>query len=92
MSLGNNDNYLILEFTKLKDEMQYLESNLNRLRERYAESAQENASLKAKVERLTIAGDAMSKNYFETYWTLYVDAISRYEPASITDWEEAKKS
>ena len=39
MSLGQNDNYLILEFTKLKDE---------------------NAHLKAEVERLIKAGDAMA--------------------------------
>lgn len=45
-----------------------------------------------EVERLRKAGDAMAKNYFDTYWSLHAESTSRHEPASITNWEEAKEN
>lgn len=43
-------------------------------------------------KELIKAGDAMAKQYFDLYWSMKsAESTSRYEPASITNWEEAKK-
>ena len=52
MSLGQNDNYLILEFTKLKDENARLKADVRNCYTAIRVKDEENASLQAEVERL----------------------------------------
>lgn len=89
----------ILELT---DELKLISEESDRHYQLWVDSKAEVERLRAssfvtavpveQYERLIKAGDAMAKNYFETYWTLYCDSETRYEPASITDWEKAKNN
>lgn len=45
-----------------------------------------------KYERLVKAGDNMSKKYLELWFIFNAESTSQHEPASITDWEEAKNA
>ena len=75
MSLGQNDNYLILEFTKLKDEVKRLDDLCKQLMAQHSDISCENI-------RLRKAGDAMVEAL------LFEDGQSCKE---IADWKAAKE-
>ena len=50
MSLGNNDNYLILEFIKLKDEIASLHADVRNCHTAIRVKDEENARLKAECQ------------------------------------------
>jgi cell division protein FtsB len=92
---------LAVECDSLKAEVERLETGIQpegcndavgRAVELLLEKDQEIARLQSEVERLRKAGDEMAKNYFDTYWVLNAESTSRHEPASITNWEEAKQN
>jgi len=85
MTLPERIKYIVESHARLKAECQARQAENSVL-------AVECDSLKAEVERLRKAGDEMAKNYFDTYWALNAESTSRHEPASITNWEEAKQN
>jgi predicted nuclease with TOPRIM domain len=72
VSLGQNDNYLILEFAKLRDEnarlkaeVERLQNNCDYLDRELDREIDKTAMLCGQVERLRKAGDAVALDYAE---------------------------
>ena len=81
----DNEDRLVRQWQRANNEIHGLNSQVAAL-------IDNQTRLKAEVERLRKAGDEMAKNYFDTYWVLNAESTSRHEPASITNWEEAKQN
>lgn len=81
----DNEDRLVRQWQKANNEVYGLNAQVAAL-------IDEQTRLKAENERLRKAGDAMAKNYFDMYWSLHAESTSRHEPASITNWEEAKEN
>jgi hypothetical protein len=81
----------INENASIKAEVERLEHQVNYWRiEAETDNARWLRCLEDK-ERLTKAGDAMAKHYFDLYWSINAQSTSRYEPSSITNWKKAKE-
>ena len=79
MSLGQNDNYLILEFTKLKDEVKRLDDLCKQLMAQHSDISCENI-------RLRKAGDELLRE-----WSSGDETDARNFKKGLVLWQEAKE-